>query len=477
MRASVPVEAPPDQALVPKLFDPLLLELSGAWPIIPCRRKRPLVPWRNAKPDPQRVLECPEADAWAVKLGGGLICVDIEGPQGWRWLDERGGLLQQVPTAWHPTFAPSATHIYYTLLPEIAERLPNKIPIADESGNIVLEIIVRGLALIPPSVVDGRLYEWRIAPNPRGNSCYRRPRKRVPLKIWPIPEPPEWFLRFLASIAEGGDQNQVLVQPCGGHRPPTLWDALRRDPRVLRYVCELMGLSDIRMGKAFRCRFHKPDHNPSAQFWLGNDGEPLYVDFHLGIGRRTFDLAEVFAALHTGELRPLYGKAHLETWGQLGRETGVLQDLTERAIRAHDARLATLVPQRSIQLSPMGNSCITSAQQAVEAGVVLRLWALLCAWFREAATKGQLAVPASFRYLAAHAGCSPMRAWEGMRVLQNLGVVVQVQDYARPGSRARGSQWALAWPYDPNDPTGFGALEAGAEAGPGTQEVFRVDGS
>jgi len=175
--------------------------VAARWLLIPCQGEKPLVPHDDFRePDPARVASWAERFPgcnWAVKTGAvsaGLLVVDVttEGSKAaafgtWdaiRWT--RGAPL--VPTPWHETV--SGFHFYFRLRERELQDLPSKLVISRKSIWIKI-FLYNHLVLIPPSVVRGFRYYWRLPPGPPRHSVFG-----FPLQQWPI-EAPGWLRDFI----------------------------------------------------------------------------------------------------------------------------------------------------------------------------------------------------------------------------------------------------------------------------------------
>ena len=294
--------------------------------------KHPLAPWRDLRePSLARVKEWasefPRAN-WAVKLGsssGGLIVVDVdaegskaEGFGTWdaiRWT--RGADL--IPTPWHETT--SGYHFYFHLLERDLRDLPPKIVIHRETVSI--ELLLRDhLALIPPSTVEGFLYQWRLPPGPP-KYC---PRSPVPLQCWPA-KAPGW----LQDLIELGLRHALPRPAVTTRQPKTILDLLREDEELIKEIHRIANRPYPGLRKSFRCFL--PGHSerrPSAAWWRTASGEILLHDWHSRDGYEWLTIGEVIHALHENQVRKLSPDRAAGEVIRFAADTGILTATVER---------------------------------------------------------------------------------------------------------------------------------------------------
>lgn len=253
-------------------------------------------------------------------------------------------------------------------------------------------------------------------------------------------------MRFLLhTVAEGqGDLHRVALEPHQVTQLTTILDTLKQDQRGFRYVCDLMGLPNVRMGKGITAPIPSVRSQPKSGIPGWQRGEPIYVNFHLGLGRRTFDMGEVFATLtptnrrtapalwqgSAGGLRP--------TWPTGGRSIGP-------SGAGH--------PQLQQLARPLTLRRYTTLQEPTRltagAAVIFRLWKFLRTWSHEAAAQGRLAVRRSYHLLGQTCGLLPDGSLVGDEAARETGLGVQIGTLHGTTTRAPNGRW-LSHTNQPN---------------------------
>ena len=305
---------------------PYDLALNG-WSVIPVapRSKKPLVGWKGFQdhpPSPEQVADWgrvhPTA-GWAVILGRGLVCVDVDGPTAQCWCDAQGGLWRpggpwcSTPTkrGWAYFFhVPRDVHDFRKVVPWMSSERP---------GEKVEILGATHLHNIPPSVgEDGRSYVWQRRPN----------------LAEPIPLAPTWVLGLIrgdyspAPVFPLGLTSAEREAPAGGvasisyrilATPVAPLRKAKRSPRVDVFVAllerqdvaagfmHLCGREGVKIGKAFCCVLPgHTDRHPSAALYKP-PGKPFVLhDFHATTqDMEWWLLPDVLAAVRTGDARKL----------------------------------------------------------------------------------------------------------------------------------------------------------------------------
>jgi len=426
-----------------------LEELAAAgWAIVPVEAggKRPLVAWARYKErgaSPEQIGEWREQFPncnWAVLLGppsGNLIAIDIDGPKGQAWCDEQGGFAR-FPTAWHNTGR--GWHYFYRVPDELAT-----LGVVKPHPQVEFRIS-DCLCLIPPSIHEnGRRYEWRISPNPRGKTTWLRVNgHRLVKSVWPIPMAPEWVLRVLRSEA-----GQSLPEPPQVHphsSPQPLVALLAQDLRLADYIMGYVGKKPVPPGKLFLCILpgHEERH-PSASWWVAQDGRVLYRDWHMRDGREWYGLAEVWRAVTTGERpRHLDPCTAVETLVSLAHRANRLVPLTQELLAEGRSTLSQLIDGEETTKSQINNNKSSISDYVVSQytsehtiSTILKIWGTVEQLFISRAKEGRASALASARYVANLAGVSPPMANRACNLLCVLGLMRKV------GNRNKGDVFEL----------------------------------
>ncbi len=414
-------------------------ELAEHWVLVPCQGKRPLVPWKDLhEASPTRVkewiAEFPEAN-WAVKVGPvskGLIAVDVDAldiestskisPKIGAYAEFIRVLANRVPvTLWHETR--QGYHFLFTLSERDLRDLRQKIVIPLKKAKV--EVLLRDhLVLIPPSVIDGFRYVWRMPPG--SESARRRQPPKVPTKCWPA-KAPKWLLKLIErSTAKDSTPTES--------KPRTVLDVLATNEQLAKFIHDYVGKPYPGVHKAFRCIL--PGHHerhPSAAWWRGENGSLWYHDFHRRSGYEWYGIAEVWHAVRTGQTRRLDPREIPGELTVLAGQAGILGPTVE---------CLCLEWEKILDENSRGAGSLLLELVAI-AHTFLQL-------FREEAVRGGLVVMASNRWLAKHAGVHPFVASKVVNALALLGMV-QKLDLPPYAGRRYATRWVLCTP----DPEGF----------------------